>query len=528
MRFLPSVFSLFFLLPLGAEDEPSFEDLVAEIREIGKTTSFDERKTSEQLSQRATVEQLASFIGENYFPLQHCAVLALDHLDDPAVLLYLWADDSRTQSLAARAILHSPPLAEQIPELAKALDRIPLDSELVEYCILANLSVASSECVDRLIRLASHSHAPTPFREEALEALLQVEDFSPSHLTTFQKHFYKWLAAGSNCSPSWLKLTLELAEKLKEPPPESWFRKIFLSQKVPIESRLLVLEKLNSLGADTLALVRTAAQASLKIELGQTIRKLPQKPEFKVNSLISTLALASHFSPSNTAHNQDILRFLTILDEPEAGLLIGDYINLLLEENPTDSKTWLEADEAIAKHRATVPAEALRLYEQHRQKARDPLLAESDFLSLQMGGNPERGKTLAMSQKGRCVECHRFGRNGFEKSGPDLLREPFMDQRKLLRSLVAPDAELTPGYGRVTLQLLDDSIVEGIGANIHVKDRFPLWEKDGEFFQLESYAREDIKSLSKTSPMPSVLDYLSPREIRDLMAYLTEGDFSSP
>jgi putative heme-binding domain-containing protein len=87
----------------------------------------------------------------------------------------------------------------------------------------------------------------------------------------------------------------------------------------------------------------------------------------------------------------------------------------------------------------------------------------------------------------------------------------------LLRSIVDPQADLVPGYGIISLQLIDGQTIAG---NLISRDDQSITVKlpDG---SMETIPRSKVKSESKPiGTMPDPRSFLSPREVRDLVAYL--------
>ena len=133
-------------------------------------------------------------------------------------------------------------------------------------------------------------------------------------------------------------------------------------------------------------------------------------------------------------------------------------------------------------------------------------------------GDPVHGKEI-VEGKGGCLSCHRVGNQG-SRVGPDLtdigmLRKP----ADLQRSLVDPDAEvLAPNrYFRVVTK--SGATVTGRLLN---EDTFTVQLLDSTE-HLASFKKSDLREYSfvEKSPMPAYRDKLTPKELSDVIGYLT-------
>jgi putative heme-binding domain-containing protein len=120
--------------------------------------------------------------------------------------------------------------------------------------------------------------------------------------------------------------------------------------------------------------------------------------------------------------------------------------------------------------------------------------------------------------KGACGQCHRVAAKG-SGIGPDLTRVGRLRSLNYLRaSIVAPDADITPGYGTIKVVLKDGKTQSGVERGV---DNF-----SAQFIDLSgkyhSVVREDVTSIAREprSLMPSYEKVFSPGELNDVLAYL--------
>lgn len=139
--------------------------------------------------------------------------------------------------------------------------------------------------------------------------------------------------------------------------------------------------------------------------------------------------------------------------------------------------------------------------------------------ALLVGGNPEAGLDLVANHlNANCLACHAVGNSGSEV-GPNLRSIGLQRTRaQLLESLLAPSAAISPGFGIVSLTLKDGSSLGGTLASEDATT-IRLRQFDGTF---QAVPRERIASATPpVSIMPPMLGILQPKEVRDVVAYLS-------
>ena len=131
-----------------------------------------------------------------------------------------------------------------------------------------------------------------------------------------------------------------------------------------------------------------------------------------------------------------------------------------------------------------------------------------------------RGRQIfQQNQAAQCTRCHSIGTAPEPMVGPNLLKVGGTHTREqLLQSLLDPNAVVTPGFGIASVTLADGSSVAGM-----------VREESDSALVLETgtnttrkIAKREIKSrTSGPSPMPPMGGILKPREIRDLVEFLS-------
>ena len=144
---------------------------------------------------------------------------------------------------------------------------------------------------------------------------------------------------------------------------------------------------------------------------------------------------------------------------------------------------------------------------------------EGEFAVCLTGGDSAKGRQLFNTHlQAQCVRCHRIGKQG-STVGPKL--DEVASKRKpdyLLRSIVAPSADIDEKYRAVTVVLASGKTVQGLKVK-ETDDVLVLADNRGQQIEVN---RDDIDDVfaQKISIMPEMTKALTLREIRDILAYL--------
>ncbi|HIE97902.1 MAG: c-type cytochrome [Fuerstiella sp.] len=198
--------------------------------------------------------------------------------------------------------------------------------------------------------------------------------------------------------------------------------------------------------------------------------------------------------------------------------LIIDYLLMLADHKAAD--IGLEIMEAAAK-RAGQNIQVAQAEDAFR--TRRSANADSDptagFDECFVGGDDGRGQRLFSTHiAAQCIRCHRIGKTG-SNVGPNLDGVASRrDAKYLLRSIVAPSADIEEKYRTQSVVLSSGKVVQGV-----------LLKKDDSLMTLADAQGKglliDLDDVDETfeqkiSIMPEMTKTLSRREIRDLLAYL--------
>lgn len=136
------------------------------------------------------------------------------------------------------------------------------------------------------------------------------------------------------------------------------------------------------------------------------------------------------------------------------------------------------------------------------------------------------GRRLFFHPKiGGCYKCHAMNGRG-QQIGPDLTtirNQTGITRDWLLEHMVNPNAEMAPYYRPQQLVTFDGRVLTGLVVGVEGQSQAYVGS-DGVIFEVDK-EDIDVRRELATSIMPSgLLDALDANEIRDLIAYLLEGE----
>ncbi|MGC8642465.1 MAG: PVC-type heme-binding CxxCH protein [Isosphaeraceae bacterium] len=122
-----------------------------------------------------------------------------------------------------------------------------------------------------------------------------------------------------------------------------------------------------------------------------------------------------------------------------------------------------------------------------------------------------------------CYRCHQVdGRGG--RAGPDLTRlAKGMDRRRLVQSILQPSLEIAPQFVAWSVARTDGTVFSGVLLGESSEGMLMFADGDGKRIDVKP-SEIDERKPQPTSIMPdNVTQTLSPREFRDLLAFLLAG-----
>lgn len=242
--------------------------------------------------------------------------------------------------------------------------------------------------------------------------------------------------------------------------------------------------------------------------------------------------------------NEVVSRLLSDKEVPVRAAAMSQAFALGLDRISEKAKTAIAKDEfdvaraALAGIAKAEPEAVVALWNERQKKLRNGLWLDA-FLHLRAagheaatsyasadpnnvyklsihGGDSAKGEIVFRNQ-GACLQCHKVKGNGGVQ-GPDLSGVGVrLSRSKILEAVVAPGAEITPGYGMTTLVMKSGESVVGRLSN-EADDHVIVVGLNNKPQRVE---RKDIESIAPpVSAMPPVAMALPPQDLRNLVAYL--------
>jgi quinoprotein glucose dehydrogenase len=462
-------------------------------------------------------------------------VLALRRLGDPCIVRFLDDADGYVATEAARAV-YDVPIAAALPALARTLTRVEHRSiPFVRRALAATELEGSESGPERVAAFADREDAPVPQRVEALSILLdwsRERDFDrilnmwrprtagtkDAVVRAVGSRVRRWL---SHREGGMVEVAAALAARYGLTSALPDLETIVRDAGAPSGSRRAALDALAALDASSLGDAIKAALASgdgaLRGRAAALLATISKDEALRV--------IAAALEDGSVAEQQIGLLTLARLDDPRADLhLLAGMDRLLSGEQPKD--TWLELLEAA---RARSPqTEGLRdriaAYERTLD-ATDPL---SRYYQCLAGGDPRRGRRVFFEKtETSCRRCHQIGDLGptdaTVMAGPDLTHiGSKRDASYLLRSLVAPNAEVAEGFAAWLIETKDSDVYRGRILSENAEEIVLEVIEVGEAAELITVKKAAIvyRGQEKSAMPEDLVEKLTPQELRDLVAFL--------
>ncbi len=458
-------------------------------------------------------------------------LLAERRLADERIVQFLDDAEAPIVAEAARAI-HDLPIDSQLPALARLAERfaksaVPAELDpLVRRTISANFRLGGDEQARAVIALASNPQLSSAMRAEALGALGDWQLPAPRDRVT---GFWRPLPQRD---PAVVRAALEaglpelLANLSGDLETKAAELATALGAKVDYETFFAwVGDRERSAGTRSAALRLLAARKAP--QLRQALDMSLQDPEVRLRAVALDLLVATDASQAET-------RVTALLANSDAATLERQAAVATLARLKTATADALLADWATKLAKDEVPPE-LQLDVFEAATARDipnirQLVADISSAAAARaplgphrmalaGGDADRGKAIFRGHlQAQCVRCHKVERDG-GTAGPELTKVAERNPREhLLESLIEPNAKIAPGFGSLTLVLADGTLIAGTIKSENTES-VSLETPDGKTLTVPI---ADIEERSAAqSPMPSMAKVLAPRELRDLIEYLS-------
>ena len=474
------------------------------------------------LSRVADAETLGSLVDHENTAVRLAAVVALGKQRSGAVSAFL-SDSDRAVVLQAARTIHDLPLSFAMNDLA-SLIKSKMDSlPLVRRVLNANFQIGKESSAAALAEYATRSDANEAMRIEALQMLADWAEPDPIDrvLGDYRPIEPRDPAVAAAALEPQIDLLMTANEPVRLQAVEvasllgiSKIAGVLATQvsdaKRSDASRAKALTAISRLQPNVAIKLAAAFPLDARGDIG--LAALNVLAKHSADKEVNRFVVATE--KGDLAVRQRAWDILAGINLPPAQKAIEQAVAKYIDGS-LDPKVRLNVAEAAKGRLSEALAENLTA-EQSKLATEDPL---GKWLDSLQGGEPSRGSELFFGKTElSCVRCHKVDRAGGEV-GPNLtMIGKERDARYLLEAICLPDAKIAKGYETAVILDFDGNVLTGIVKSEN--DEFvELILADGSQKQI---AQDDIEVRRKgKSSMPADLTkHLTPRELRDLVAYL--------
>ena len=467
------------------------------------------------------------------------AIVALRRLRSPEVARFVTDSDDTIVLEAARAINDDGSIEAALPALARLLgDKRSGSEPLVRRAISANLKIGSADALARVAAFAADAAAPQALRVEATAAIGVWTDPSPMDRVD---GIYLGQAKPRDAAEAQAAVLRLMQSSSIEDAPAMKIALADAAGRLGVQGAAPIL--LTQLRSDTSFNVRVAALKALqalKVSNMDEVMKIAVAdadpnvrraalgilPSLPLSDAAKVESLTAVIRGGAVNDQQAGFEVLGTLKSAEAEKALGSFFDELVAGKVAPA---VQLDLVDAMQANGSPALAARLDAYRKTKSADSLvLAFRD--ALLQGGSADRGReTFVENPAAQCTRCHTV-RNAGSDVGPNLAGVATrLTREQILESLLEPSARIAAGYGTVGITLKNGKRVDGTlrdetATDVGIIAGTPPAE--------QRIAKSEIaEQTNPISAMPPVGLIVKPREVRDLVAYLSDlevGRFRCP
>ncbi len=510
-------------IALGKFREPKAVDALFALAERDATVPILRHAAVAGLSGCATVAQLVAQKNNPAVHVRLVAVVALRRQAAPEIAEYLRDAEPLVVAEAARAIHDDLAIPAALPALAALVGGPVVTEPVVRRAINASLRLGTAETAARVLSYALDENAPRAMREEALVTLRAWKNpprldrvdgcartFQPTAIDRVLTPQLDRLLALADPGLKTLAVEIMIAHALKAGVGQ--IAAIVGDAKASGDLRAQALRLLAGeertrpeLGPVldlALAAGAPAALHSAALEL-----LLPAQAARLVNEAPAVLKTRT------LAEKQHVFALLAQAATPAADALLVHEGEALVAGKSEDALK-LDILEALQARASVSPAVAAVL------KTHSASPTAGTQAELLTGGDISRGRDIVANHlAANCTACHSVENSGGSEVGPNLRAIGTQrDAAYLLESLLMPSAKIAVGFGLVNVTKKDKSEVVGTLAK-ETPEAVTVRLFDG---KQRVIPRAEIASQTPPiSIMPPMGAILQPREIRDVVSYLS-------
>ncbi len=514
--------------------KPATAEIVAMLAANDDTDVYLRHAGSLALSRIGDAAALGALSSNPSRGVRIAAIIALRRLRSPEVGRFVADADDGIVLEAARAINDDGGIEGALPALARVLDEKRFTAEpLLRRAISANLKVGTGEAVTRLETFAADSARPQGMRVEAIAALGVWADPSPMDrvdgiylgqakprdtvVPAAQAAVLRLMQAQASENAPALRIALAEAAGRLGAQGAAPFLMIQLRSDTSFNVRVASLRALQALKVSNIEEIMKVAVADSNAEVRRAalgiLPSLTMSDEAKVQSLVAVIR-------GGAVNDQQAgFEVLGTLKSAEAEKTLASFFDELVLGGAAKVAPAVQLDLVDAMQANGSPALTAKLDAYRASKSADSLaLAFRD--ALLQGGSVNRGReTFVENPAAQCTRCHTV-RNAGADVGPNLSGVATrLTREQILESLLEPSARIAPGYGTVGITLKNGTRVDG---TLRDETDTHVVLMTGTSPAEQRIAKTDIaQRTNPVSAMPPVGLIVKPREVRDLVAYLS-------
>ncbi|MDF9797385.1 quinoprotein glucose dehydrogenase [Catalinimonas alkaloidigena] len=454
------------------------------------------------------------------------AVLALRRMGDAGITNFLEDEDELIVTEAARAINDDFSIEAALPALGDVLQKDRFTHEaLIRRAINANLRVGTDEAMQNLIDYALSASAPAEMRAEAIATLSTwarpsvLDRVTGRYRGEMQRDASELkMKAGdalisltANQKNSIRLSATQAIGKLKVETGTTRLMAVLQNDADP-EVRVAALRALANMNTEQMD--QAIEEALTDNEKMVRIAGLDLMKQMDISNNLKVVLLSEVIDKRTVEEKQAALLTLGSLPVSETQATFEQLLKQL-ENGNLHPGVQLELAEAIdSTHSAGLQT---RLNDIQASMSPDELLAS--YQGALYGGDPEQGqKLLYRHPTAQCMKCHAiedYGSNVAPKLdgiGSKLSRE------QILEAIINPSARISPGYGSITLEMQNGNTLSGIYQG-ETDESITL--KIGNRPDTVIVKEQVINRNFAPSSMPDMKNFLTKKEIRNLVAFLS-------
>lgn len=487
---------------------PAIDDVIAMLAENDNQDAYLRHAGVMALTVMPPAELEKRALTHKSTAVRLAVAVAFRRLSSPLAAKLLSDGDPTVVAEAAHAIYDDPPITASYPALADLIRTDPKATvPAARRSIAANRYLADAESAARLATYSADESVETSLRVAALEALASWTEASelnpvdgrydplvPADAALAKAADLPVAAMQHSTDKSIATAAASVSKNLGIVASSADLEKEILDPEADPESRIRSLDALRAAKPDAFAKVLPGLledRSSYEIRIRAAMLLAEEDPQ----AVVDYAAMAIMKSEQIEEQQQAVL-LLGKMKEPAAKELLGNYSERFGMGGENRNYLFLEFAEAIPGFSEKLPPHSASLY----------------------GGDAGLGaKVFNEHLAAQCTACHRVGKEGSDV-GPPLTEIGKKGREYILESLVDPQAKIASGYGMMSLKTKGGISVSGALKEENEKALTLILPDKTE----ETINIADIESRTEPmSTMPPMGAILTPRELRDLVAYLS-------